>query len=176
MPAGFDDLAVLDHQDAVGMHDGVQAMRDRRWWCGPRQRCAIASCTSRSDSESSAAVASSSRMIGAFLISARAIAMRWRWPPDSCSAVFADRRVVAVRKRHDEVMRVGGLGRGDDLVLGRAGLAEGDVVADRAAEQKHVLPDIGDLLAQRVARHVGDVLAVDRDRAAFRSRRNAGSG
>ena len=40
-------------------------------------------------------------------------------------------------------------------------LAERDVVADRAAEQEHVLPDIGDLLAQRAARHVGDVLAVD---------------
>ncbi len=49
----------------------------------PLQSSAIASCTYRSDSESSAAVASSSRMMGAFLISAHAMAMRWRWPPES---------------------------------------------------------------------------------------------
>ena len=84
-------------------------------------------------------------------------------------AVLADRRVVAVRERHDEVVRVGGLGGGDDLVLGRARLAERDVVADRAVEQEHVLPDIGDLLAQRVARHLRDVLPVDHDAAAFGS-------
>ena len=45
-------------------------------------------------------------------------------------------------------MRVSGLGGGDDFLFGRAGLADGDVVADRAVEQEHVLADIGDLLAQ----------------------------
>ena len=44
----------------------------------PRKRCSMASRTCSSDSESSAAVASSSKMIGAFLIKARAMAMRWR--------------------------------------------------------------------------------------------------
>src|SRR3954464_2377119 len=28
MPALLDDLSALDHQDRVGVHDGVQAMRD----------------------------------------------------------------------------------------------------------------------------------------------------
>src|SRR6476660_6632798 len=28
MPAALDDLAALDHKDRVGVHDGVQAMRD----------------------------------------------------------------------------------------------------------------------------------------------------
>ena len=64
-------------------------------------------------------------------------------------AVLADRRVVAEREAHDEFVGVRGLGGGDDLVLGCAGLAEGDVLADRAAEQEHVLADIGDLPAQR---------------------------
>ena len=41
--------------------------------------------------------------------------------------------------------------------------AERDVLADRAAEQMHDLADIGDLLAQRAARHRGDVLAVDQN-------------
>ena len=64
-------------------------------------------------------------------------------------------------------MRVGRLGGGDDLVLAGAWLAEGDVFANGAAEQKHVLPDIGDVLAQRMARHLGNVLAVDDDAAAL---------
>ena len=80
-------------------------------------------------------------------------------------AALADRRVVAGRKRADELVGVRGLGGGDDLGLARAGLADGDVLADRAVEQEHVLADIGDLPAQRAARHAGDVLAVDLDRS-----------
>mmetsp|Transcript_8158 Transcript_8158/g.14787 ORF Transcript_8158/g.14787 Transcript_8158/m.14787 type:complete len:141 (-) Transcript_8158:376-798(-) len=41
-------------------------------------------CTIRSDSESRAEVASSSKRICGSLMMARAMAMRWRWPPDSC--------------------------------------------------------------------------------------------
>mmetsp|Transcript_74346 Transcript_74346/g.177346 ORF Transcript_74346/g.177346 Transcript_74346/m.177346 type:complete len:87 (+) Transcript_74346:2263-2523(+) len=40
-------------------------------------------CTRRSDSLSKAEVASSSNRICGFLARARAIATRWRWPPDS---------------------------------------------------------------------------------------------
>jgi hypothetical protein len=46
-------------------------------------------------------------------------------------------------------MGIGGLGGGDDLVLAGARLTECDVFADRAAEQEGVLPDIGNMLAQR---------------------------
>ena len=53
----------------------------------------------------------------------------------------------------------------DDLSLGRAHLAEGDVGADAVAEQIDVLPDIAGLRAQRMSRHAGDRLAVDQDRA-----------
>ena len=65
------------------------------------------------------------------------------------------------------------LARGDDLVVGRARLAEGDVVANGAVEQEHVLADIGDLPAQRVARHMRDILAVDQDARRVRRRRSA---
>ena len=81
-------------------------------------------------------------------------------------AVLADLRVVAARERHDEVVRVSGLGGGDDLGLGRARPADRDILAHRAAKQENVLPDIGDLAAQRAARHRRDVLAVDDDGAA----------
>ena len=62
--------------------------------------------------------------------------------------MLADRRVVAARACRDEVVRVGGLGGGDDLRLARAGAPDGDVVAHRAAEQEHVLADIGELTPQ----------------------------
>ena len=91
-------------------------------------------------------------------------------------AVLADRRVVAGRKAEDEIVRVGGLRGGDDLRLAGAELAERDVLADRAAEQVHDLPHIGDLLAQRAARDRGDVLAVDQRCVRNRRRRSAGSG
>ena len=48
-----------------------------------RIRLASASCTSSSDSASSDEVASSRIRIGEFFRSARAIASRWRWPPES---------------------------------------------------------------------------------------------
>src|SRR5437763_68280 len=107
----------------------------------PLQSSAIASCTWCSDSESSAAVASSSRMMGAFLIRARAFAAR------ELVAVLAYGGVVARREAHDEIMRMRGLGGGDDLGLGRVGLAEGDVVTHRGAEQKNILANPGNLLA-----------------------------
>mmetsp|Transcript_74941 Transcript_74941/g.201053 ORF Transcript_74941/g.201053 Transcript_74941/m.201053 type:complete len:139 (-) Transcript_74941:416-832(-) len=49
----------------------------------PTMRRSSASCTSFSFSESSADVASSSSRILGSLSTARAMAMRWRWPPES---------------------------------------------------------------------------------------------
>ena len=65
--------------------------------------------------------------------------------------VFPDRRVVSVRERHDEIVRVSGPRGGDDLGLGRTRSPERNVLAHRAAKQENVLPDIGDLAAQRAA-------------------------
>ncbi len=64
-------------------------------------------------------------------------------------AMLADRRIVAGGKAEDEVVRMRGLGGGDDLRFAGAEPAERDVVADGAAEQLHDLADIGDLPAQR---------------------------
>ena len=58
---------------------------------GARCKCVVrpfinsssAACTARSDSVSSALVASSRTRIGAFFKTARAMASRWRWPPES---------------------------------------------------------------------------------------------
>src|SRR5690606_33400096 len=65
-------------------------------------------------------------------------------------ATFAHGRIVALGEARNELVGVRGLGGGHNLVFRRAGFAERDVVADRAVEQEYVLPDIGDLPAQRV--------------------------
>ena len=124
------------------------------------------SMTRRSDSVSSAAVGSSRIRIGVLRITARAMPMRCRWPPDKRQSAFADHRVVAVRHLGDELVGVGELRGGDDFGLGRARPAIGDVLADRAAEQHRVLQHEADLAAQR--RELGvvpDVDAVDQHAA-----------
>ena len=85
-----------------------------------RIRLASASCTSRSDSASSAEVASSRIRIGEFLSSARAIASRCRWPPDSRWPRSPMTRLVAVGQRGDELVRVRRARRRLDAPRGRA--------------------------------------------------------
>ncbi|MNI67815.1 hypothetical protein D3C73_1234680 [compost metagenome] len=62
-------------------------MVERRWAMAitvlPCMRVSRLSWIAASTSESSADVASSMIRMGAFLSSTRAIAMRWRWPPES---------------------------------------------------------------------------------------------
>ena len=60
-------------------------------------------------------------------------------------AALADHRVVAVRHPRDELVGVGELGRGDDLLLGRVGAPIGDVLADRAVEEHRLLQHEADL-------------------------------
>ena len=64
-------------------------------------------------------------------------------------------------------MRIGGLGGIDDLVFACSGFAEFDVFANRATEQEHILPDIGDVLAQRLTRTQSHILVVDENLAAL---------
>src|SRR5665213_1907995 len=79
--------------------------------------------------------------------------------------MLADRGFVAARERHDEIVRVGAFRGGDNLGLAGARFSESDVLAHGTAEQKDVLSDIGDVLSQRPARHLSDVLPVDFDAA-----------
>ena len=64
-------------------------------------------------------------------------------------AALADQSGVALRQRGDEVVRIGGARRRDDLRRRRIGLAEPQIVLDRAVEQISVLPHHGDLRAPR---------------------------
>ena len=67
-------------------------------------------------------------------------------------AALAHRHVEAARVAVDEVGHAGQLGRGHDGRVIGIGQAEGDVVAQRAVEERHVLRHVAD-----VAPHVGRV-------------------
>ena len=114
--AAFDDLAALDHQNRVGVHDGVQPMCDDDggavlaemfdrflhllFGFGIKRRGGFIEQDDRCVAEQRA------RHRDALALAARQL-----------RAVFADRGVIAERKAHDEVVRAGSLRGGDDLVL-----------------------------------------------------------
>ncbi len=84
--------------------------------------------TSRSFSASRALVASSSSRIGASRTRARAMARRWRWPPERRRGAVAHRRVEALRQGVEEALGLGGPGGGADLGVAGVLAAEADVV------------------------------------------------
>jgi len=93
-----------------------------------RIRCSSASCTERSDSESSDEVASSRMRIGASLSSARAIAIRLPLAARHPHAQLADHRLVSSRKARDKIVRIRELG-------GRA--TSRDRVSDRRCHTRY---------------------------------------
>ncbi len=153
--AGFDDRAALDHQDAVGMRDGVQPVRDGDGGAAlAEMRHGVLNQPLGFGIERRGRLVEQDdlRVLDQRAGDGDALALA----AGKLRAALADRRVVARREARDEFMGMRGLGRGDDFILGCAGFADGDVVADRAVEQEHVLADIRHLPAQRAARHVGD--------------------
>ena len=87
-------------------------------------------------------------------------------------AALADMRLEAaaalgVFKRFDEIAGGGLADRGADFVIGGAGAAIGDVLADGAVKQGRVLRHHTDLCPEGFLRDLGDVLTVHEDAAAF---------
>ena len=76
---------------------------------------------------------------------------------------LADRRVVALRRRRDELVDLRRPRGRDHLVAAGARPAVCDVVFHRVVEQHRVLRNDADRAAQARLRHVAQVLAVDRD-------------
>ena len=81
--------------------------------------------------------------------------------------------VVAVRQRHDEVVRAHRPRGRPDLVERRVRLAQRDVLGDRPAEQVRLLRDHDDRAAQVLRVQVAQVDAVERDRSGASGRRTA---
>ena len=93
------------------------------------------------------------------------MASRCCWPPESKHPFVADDRFVAVRLRHDEIVREGGPRRRVNFFRRGVEPAELDVFEDGVVKQKCFLRDEADLLAQRFLRQLAQILAIDPDRA-----------
>ena len=76
-------------------------------------------------------------------------------------AALLHRGVVAIRQLHDELVRVHGLRRRLDLLVGGVELAVADVVTYVAGEDERVLQHHAHLPAQRFKRHVAHVVAIN---------------
>ncbi|MPM25386.1 hypothetical protein SDC9_71877 [bioreactor metagenome] len=163
--AFLDDLALLEHHDPVGIGDGrepvrdgddgaalahrVQAVLDVALGLGVERRGRLVEQQDRRVLQQRAGDAD------ALLLAAREL-----------QPALAHRRLVALGQAHHEVMDFRGSGGRDDLGLGGAGAAIGDVVADRIVEQHGVLRHHADRVVQALLGDVAEVLPVDPDRAA----------
>ena len=98
---------------------------------------------------------------------ARAMAMRWRCPPDRLLPRSCDDGVVALRQLEDELVRAGERGRGHDALDRHGRVGERDVLADRAVEEHVLLQHDADLAAQPGRIDDGEIDAVDQHASAF---------
>ena len=159
--ARFDRAALLDDVDAVGADDRLQAVGDDHRRAAHPQRVerrlhfALAL---RIERRGRLVEQQDRRVLQHRAGDGDALALA----AGQLRPLLADAGVVAVGEAHDEIVGVGAARRLDDLRFGCADPPERDVVADRAAEQEHVLRDEGDLAAQRREVDGGDILAVDR--------------
>ena len=117
-----------------------------------------------SDSLSSADVASSSKSSGAFLRNARAMAMRWRWPPERRTPRSPTSVRMPFGRCFDEVAARRER-RVEHFFVRSVRPAVADILHDRAMEQGNVLRHDADGFAQAFLRDAGDVLTVDQNAA-----------
>jgi hypothetical protein len=111
----------------------------------PCTRLSSAFWISFSVSVSTAEVASSRIRMRGSISSARAMRDALALAARQALAALADQRVVAQRQAQDELVRVGGARRGDDLLARGVGLAVGDVLGDGAEEQEGLLQHQADV-------------------------------
>src|SRR6185437_6632504 len=163
MAAALDDLAVLEHQDLVGVDDGGEAVGDDERGTVLRDLAQAGL-----DLALGLGVERRGRLVAdedarlleddagdgdALLLAAGEL-----------EAALADRRLVAVRQGGDEIADAGEARRLLDLVRRGARLAVGDVVEDAVVEKHGVLRHDADRLAQAGLRHRAQILAIDADR------------
>ena len=160
MAAALDDATAVEHDDLVGMDDGRQPVGDHQGGA------AAAHLFQRAlDLLLGARVERAGRLVEqqdmgvlqdgagdrhALLLAAREL-----------QAALADRRLVALRQGHDEVMDARQPGRPLDILARAVGPAVADVVVDRVVEQHRVLRHHADRGPQAVLRHLTDILAID---------------
>jgi hypothetical protein len=158
--APFNDFAFRQHDDFVGVHHGGESMRDhQRGAAGGdgAQRAfdiplrAGVQCAGGFIQDQQTRVLEDGAGDGDALF----------FTAGEFEAAFADAGVVAVGQAEDEIVDLGQAGGVFDLVLGGAGAAVGDVVADGVIEQHGVLRDDADCVPQAGLGVIADISAVD---------------
>ncbi len=175
MRPGFGDAAVLDHIDAARLDHCLQAMCHDEGGPPPPQfveRLLHLAFRFRIERGGRLVEQKDRRVLQEGAGDGDALLLA----AGKLGAELADISVVAEAKAADEGVRMGRPGRGDDFTLARAGLAERDIVADRAPKQIDVLAHITDRRSQRGDVHFACVLAVDPDHRPSSDRRSAERG
>ena len=147
MRAALHDLAAVEHDDLVGAHHSAKALRDHEG------RAALHQLVQRLQNEVlGLRVHTRSRVV-----KDQDTRVEQQRPRDRDTlllaareryATLADPFVVAGGQTHDEVVDARRLRGSLDFFLGGVGASVGDVVANRADEQEHVLLHDADRLAQ----------------------------
>ena len=119
--------------------------------------------TARSFAVSRCEVASSRISTGARLSRARAMARRWRWPPERATPRSPGHRLVAVREGQDEVVGAGPPGGRLHLGVGGLRVGQAEVLPDGGVEEVDVLGHQGEAGAQVVQAEVPQVAPVQGD-------------
>ena len=143
--------APLEHQDAVEVAHGGQAMRDRQHGAAAHQAaerladellgCAVERGGRLVEQQQRRVLEERARDGDALALSAR-----------QPHAAIADDRVEAFGQLGDELAAMGRVRRLPDLVVARLGPGVADVLDQRAVEQRDVLRHDGDGLAQALLR------------------------
>ncbi len=162
--AFLDNVALLHDEDAVGLQNGREAVRDDDGRAAAHQFLQRllhqlfafgVECRGRFVEQQDRRVAQDRAGDG----DALALAARQR------QSALADLGVVAIGQGLDEDMRLGGFRGVDHRVAGRAGAGEGDVVGDGAGKDRHVLRHDGETRPGLGKRCLAQIDAVDQDAA-----------
>ncbi len=159
MGADADDAAVFEDDDAVGVHDRADALRDDDHGRPPSSL--VSAARSRASVAKSSAEKLSSKMwmppLGERPGDGEALALA----AGDVGAALRDAGLELAVHLLDEVARLGDLEGLPQLVVGRLLVAVAQVAGHRAAEQERLLGHEADAVPQVVAVDTADVDAVD---------------
>ena len=165
MGAGFHDALFAQHKDAVVILDGGQAVGDGQGGAAMGQLfkalahqdlAFVVQCAGGLvQNEDGRVLQEHPRNGDALLLSAGEL-----------DTTLTHIGIKAILQGQNELFRPGQTRRFHDLFAGGAGLAVGDVLGHRAAEQIHVLLHDADILPQAFQGDMADVLPIDQDAAA----------
>src|SRR5581483_3118670 len=163
--AGFSDMAVVEHDNAIGAANGREAMGDHQDCTSAHQvvqRRLDQSFRLAVEGGGSFVQNQNRRILEQRAGNGQALTLATGEPEPA----LPDHSIVPRGEGQNEVMRESGPGGGLDFFHGNVRLAVSDVVAYGVVEEHGFLGNDADLRSQRGERDVADILVVDEDAAA----------